>query len=67
MQKTPFQLFVDEYATQEAAARALNRTRTTVNLIYNGRRDVSLQLAREVERLSSGRFRAVDLLALKAA
>jgi len=67
MQKTPFQLFVDEFGTQEKAAAALDRSRVTVNLIYNGKRDVPLALARQIERMSNGRFRAVDLLGLRAA
>jgi plasmid maintenance system antidote protein VapI len=61
-----FRRFVDSYESQAAAARALGRSRVTVNRVYHGHLPVSLQVARRVEALTDRRITVSDLLALDA-
>lgn len=61
-----FRQFVDGYPSQAAAARALNRSRVTVNRVYHGHLPVSLQVARQIERLTANRITASALLGLQS-
>lgn len=61
----PFRQFVDACGSQAAAARALNRSRATVNRVYHGHMPVSLQVARRVEAITHGQLTVSALLGLR--
>jgi DNA-binding transcriptional regulator YdaS (Cro superfamily) len=58
-----FVQFVDGVGGRQAAATLLGCGYAAVDHAYTGRREVSADMAINVERLSDGQFRAVDLRA----
>ncbi|MDE2473290.1 MAG: hypothetical protein KGL35_32435 [Bradyrhizobium sp.] len=49
------------------AAALIGRSPATVSRVSNGLQTLELEVAREVERVSEGRYRAADLLGLNTA
>lgn len=67
MDKTPFELFVDWAETQTRAAQFAGRSKATINRILHGYAPLTLDVARQIEESTNGRFKAIELLGLDKA
>ena len=59
--KDQFVKFVDGVGGRQEAAALLGCGYAAVDHAYTGRRDISAEMAINVERVSNGEFKAVDL------